>query len=240
MILRQLPWLALACLLGTALASHAAGDLKVWSGGPTPALELKDIAGRTHRLEDYRGRVVLLNFWATWCAPCRQEMPSIEQLKKKLAKRPFVVLAVNVDEPESRVRNFLEQVPLDFPTLLDPEARTTREWKVRVLPASFVIAPSGRIRYTVTGDLDWANEHVVRVVSELLPFDKPKAERLAPQSSELVAGAFPALGGFNDAALEVRSEQLDELVDVAAEERIAADGDARRAGLEQVAGVDQP
>ena len=152
-----------------AIASHAAGDLRPWGGGPTPTLELNDLGGGGHSLADYRGKVVLLNFWATWCGPCRDEMPSMELLKKKLSGRPFVVLAVNVDEPESRVRKFLAQLPLDFPVLMDPDKRATSAWKVRILPASFLIARDGRVRYTVTGELDWANEHVVRLVSELLP-----------------------------------------------------------------------
>jgi thiol-disulfide isomerase/thioredoxin len=161
--------IAIVWLCSLAPAALAAGELKPWPGGDTPALEIKDIGGANHRLEDYRGKVVLLNFWATWCVPCREEMPSIGRLKKTLADRPFVVLAVNVDEPESRVAKFLAQMPLDFPTLLDPGGRTTRAWKVRILPASFLIAPNGRIRYTVTGELDWANKHIVRSVSELLP-----------------------------------------------------------------------
>ena len=140
----------------------------MWSGGPTPPLELSDVAGSAHRLADYRGKVVLLNFWATWCRPCREEMPSMSELKKKLAGRPFVVLAVNVDEPESRVRRFLAEVPLDFPVLLDPEKRVTTAWNVRILPASFLISRNGSVRYAVTGELDWSNEHVVRLVSELL------------------------------------------------------------------------
>jgi len=158
------------CLLWCmALTAQAAGELRAWTGGATPALELKDVAGGIHRLEDYRGKVVLVNFWATWCGPCREEMPTIASLKKKLAGRPFAVLAVNVDEPESRVRAFLEKMPLDFPTVLDPEGRTTKAWKVRILPATFLIAPSGRIRYAATGELDWVNEQVVRLVSEMLP-----------------------------------------------------------------------
>jgi thiol-disulfide isomerase/thioredoxin len=157
------------CVLWFAAPSRAAGDLRSWSGGPTPALQLNDLGGGSHRLADYRGQVVLLNFWATWCGPCREEMPSIEQLKKKLAGRPFVVLAVNVDEPDSRVRKFLTQLPLDFPVLMDSGGRVTREWKVRILPASFLIARDGRIRYTVTGELDWANGHVVKLVSEMVP-----------------------------------------------------------------------
>jgi len=161
--------LVAAFLSCVTLTVHAAGELKPWPGGDTPALELQDLSGASHRLEDYRGKVVLLNFWATWCAPCREEMPSIGRLKKQLAGRPFVVLAVNVDEPESRIKNFLAMLPLDFPTLLDPGGRTAKAWKARILPATFLIAPHGRIRYTVTGELDWASEQVVRTVSELLP-----------------------------------------------------------------------
>ena len=160
---------ALLLLFAIPPWSHGAGDLRSWSEGPTPGLELTGLDGRTHRLEDYRGRVVLLNFWATWCEPCRDEMPAIAELKKRLAGRPFVVLTVNVNEPESRVRNFLSRLPLDFPVLMDAEGRAAKGWHVRILPASFLIARDGRIRYTVTGELDWANEQVIGLVSELLP-----------------------------------------------------------------------
>ena len=165
MILR----LAIVALLLFATTSQAAGELKPWSGASTPSLELTDLAGRSHRLGDYRGKVVLLNFWATWCVPCRDEMPSIGQLQQKLAGRPLVVLAVNVDEPDSRVRSFLSQLPLDFPVLLDAEGRITRAWRVSVLPSSFLIAHDGRIRYSAIGELDWASERVVRLISEMLP-----------------------------------------------------------------------
>ena len=159
---------ALLCTVFGVALSHAA-DLRPWGSGPTPALELSDLGGSKHQLSDYRGKVVLVNFWATWCTPCREEMPSIERLKQALKGRPFVVLAVNVDEPESRVRNFLQQLPLGFTVLMDPGKQATTAWKVRILPASFLIARDGRARYTVTGELDWSNEHVVRLVSELLP-----------------------------------------------------------------------
>jgi peroxiredoxin len=160
--------LALAALL-CAAAGAEAGEFKSWSAGPTPALELPDMTGRMHQLRDYRGQVVLVNFWATWCAPCREEMPSIGTLKRRLAGRPFVVLAVNVNEPGSRIRKFLADLPLDFPVLADTDGRTTRAWGVRVLPATFVIARDGRIRYVARGELDWADPHVVSLISELLP-----------------------------------------------------------------------
>lgn len=158
---------ALLCLV--SIAPCSAADLKPWPGGATPGLELRALDGRGHRLADYRGKVVLVNFWATWCAPCRDEMPSIQRLKEKLAGKPFAVLAVNLDEPESRIRQFLSQMTVDFTVLLDPGKKAARAWDARILPASFVIGPDGKIRYSLVGELDWDHERAVDRLSELLP-----------------------------------------------------------------------
>ncbi|MGH8701710.1 MAG: TlpA family protein disulfide reductase [Burkholderiales bacterium] len=163
---------ALLCLPLFAAAASGAADLKPWPGGATPGLELRDLDGRAHRLAEYRGKVVLVNFWATWCAPCRDEMPSIQRLKEKLAGKPFVVLAVNLDEPEARVRKFLSQMKVDFTVLLDPEKKAAKAWDARILPVSFVIGPDGRIHYSLVGDLDWGDDRVVSRISELLPETK--------------------------------------------------------------------
>lgn len=154
-------------LLAATLADAA--ELKAGAGGPAPALALNDLSGRAHRLSDYRGQVVLVNFWATWCEPCRDEMPSIQNLKVKLAGKPFAVLAVNLDEPESRIRRFLSQANVDFTVLLDPERRAAKAWEARILPASFVIGPDGRVRYSVVGEINWSDPDVVDRLSELLP-----------------------------------------------------------------------
>jgi peroxiredoxin len=159
---------AAAALFLLAVSGHAA-DLKLWTGGPAPALTLKDLEGGTHRLADYRGKVVLINFWATWCGPCRDEMPSIQRLKNHLSGKPFVVLAVNLDEPESRIRKFLSEMKLDFPILLDPERKTARAWQARILPASFIVGADGKIRYSLVGEINWDHEHIVTRISELLP-----------------------------------------------------------------------
>ena len=156
------------CLLVPATATLAA-ELKPWISASPPAFELKDLSGRNHRLADYRGKVVLVNFWATWCEPCRNEMPAIEMLKEKFAGRPFAVLGVNVDEPEARIRKFLSLVPLSFPVLLDREGKLTRAWKVRVLPASFLVGPDGKVRYSVIGELNWNAREVTDRVAELFP-----------------------------------------------------------------------
>ena len=156
-------------LMSMVIAPAEAAEMKLWQGGPAPALALKDLRGRDHRLADYKGKVILINFWATWCAPCRDEMPSIQRLKETLAGRPFVVLGVNLDEPESRIEKFLSGVKLDFPILLDPGRRAAKAWGARILPASYVVGPDGRVRYTVVGEINWDNEHIVARISELLP-----------------------------------------------------------------------
>jgi peroxiredoxin len=157
---------ALLCVLAAAPAGAA--ELRPWTGGAAPALELRALDGPGHRLADYRGKVVLVNFWATWCEPCRDEMPSMQRLKEKLAGKPFAVLAVNLDEPESRIRQFLSRMKVDFTVLLDPGKKAARAWDARILPASFVIGPDGEIRYSLVGELDWDQERVVDRLAELL------------------------------------------------------------------------
>ena len=103
----------LAVVLLFVAALSQAQQLKPWTAGAAPPLALQDLEGRPHRLEDYRGKVVLVNFWATWCEPCREEMPSMNKLRASLAGRPFAVLAVNLGESEARIRRFMEQAPLD-------------------------------------------------------------------------------------------------------------------------------
>jgi len=164
--------IAVFCLFSGAAAAVHAADLRPWTGGPPPALALYDLDGRPHRLSDYRGSVVLINFWATWCGPCRDEMPSIQQLRQKLAGRPFTVLAVNLDEPEARIRRFLATINVDFTILLDPERKVARAWDVRILPASFVIGPDGKIRYSLVGEINWGHDLVVSRIAELLPAGK--------------------------------------------------------------------
>lgn len=145
-----------------------AKDLKPWSGEPTPSLELKDLSGRVHRLADYRGKVVLINFWATWCEPCRDEMPAIQALKTKLGGKSFAVLAVNVAESEARIDAFLRTMVLDFTVLHDRDSAVMKAWRVKALPASFVVGPDGQIHYSFTGDFEWADDKVVKALTDLM------------------------------------------------------------------------
>ena len=154
----------------------AAGQqLKPWSGGAAPTLALRDLEGSLHRLEDYRGKVVLINFWATWCEPCREEMPSMNRLRASLAGRPFDVLAVNLAESEPRIRRFMEQVPLDFAVLMDRDSAAAKRWQARLLPVSFLLGPDGRIRYSVLGEVNWMQQSVRSAIVALLPPTQPRA-----------------------------------------------------------------
>jgi len=157
-------------LLLVALALPAsAQSLKQWQGGRTPPLELADVDGKAHRLGDYGGKVVLVNFWATWCGPCREEMPSMEELRASLQDRPFVVLAVNVGEGGRVARGFADKMSLRFPLLLDRDTKTTKAWGARILPASFVIGPDGVIRYSYLGAVDWTATEVRTAIERLMP-----------------------------------------------------------------------
>ena len=159
----------LAALAATAwIAAAGAADLTPWGGGATPPLELQDLQGRTHRLADYQGKVVLVHFWATWCAPCREELPAIEKLRAGMAGRPFAVLAIDVDEPKSRVERFLKEAPLSLPLLLDGGARAARAWKVRILPSSYLVGADGAVRYVHQGMLDWDEPAARERIGELL------------------------------------------------------------------------
>ena len=158
---------ALLLLLALALPAQAQ-PLKTWTGGETPALELSDVQGKRHRLADYRGKAVLVNFWATWCAPCREEMPSMEALRASMRDKPFVVLAVNVGEGPRAARSFGEKMGLGFPLLLDADTKTTRAWGARVLPATFVLGRDGTIRYGHFGAIDWNAPEVRAAIEALL------------------------------------------------------------------------
>jgi peroxiredoxin len=194
--------LRLVGVLLFAFAAAASGaELKPWSGGPTPSLELEDMTGQVRRLADYRGKVVLVNFWATWCEPCRAEMPSIDGLRSALDGKPFQVLAVNLAEPVSRIEKFMGTMPLHFPLLRDRDGAVAKAWGARLLPASFLIGRDGRIRYVAYGELDWTSAPVRQRVEQLLSEEAPgqrRAMRDAPppvQTTPAVRAAQPSAAG---------------------------------------------
>lgn len=150
---------------------HASvAPIRAWTGKATPALALSDLAGRPIDLRDFRGRVVLVNFWATWCEPCRDEMPAIARLRDQLKGQPFEVLTVNYGESNAKVAAFLQKEKLDVPVLLDPDKAAAERWNAKGLPMTFLVDARGRVRYWVFGERDWSEgealKHVEKLVAE--------------------------------------------------------------------------
>lgn len=139
-----------------------------------PDFTLTDTQGRAHRLSDYRGRVVLINFWATWCAPCRHEMPAMQRAWEQVRERDVLILAVNLQDSVAQVAQFFEAIPVQFPALLGGDTAMMREWSVQVLPTSLVIDPQGRARYQVIGAYDWDQPAALEA---LLALRDPAAKR---------------------------------------------------------------
>ena len=132
---------------------------------------LKDPAGNAHDLASYRGKVVLVNFWATWCAPCREEMPSMQALRERLAGRGFEVLAVNLMESEEKIAAYRESELIDLPVLMDRDGAAAKRWKVRMLPMSFVIDRRGAIRYQLVGEATWTRTDISSAIERLIGAD---------------------------------------------------------------------
>ncbi len=144
-------------LLSNANATVNAGDLRlrpVELNKPAPDLTLTDLEGRAVSLADYRGQVVLVNNWATWCPPCRAEMPILEAYYQTHQAKGFVVLAIEAGDPKEEVLAFVRQVGLSFPVLLDPEGRSLAAFGNMALPNSYVVDRQGNLRLAWTGPVD--------------------------------------------------------------------------------------
>jgi peroxiredoxin len=133
-----------------------------------PEFELLDLTGRPVRLRDFRGRVVLLNFWATWCVPCREEMPALETLSRELGPRGLTVVGVNFKESREEVDAFVRQYELRFPMVLDADGRTSQLYQVFALPATFVVDRQGTLVGTILGIRDWVGPGARAYLGRLL------------------------------------------------------------------------
>lgn len=160
---------ALAALLSAD--AHAASALTlVEEPLVAPAFETTDLSGTQRSLSEFEGRVVILNFWATWCPPCVKELPSMQALADRFTERDFTLLAVNVGEDAQTIAGFLEafDTRLEFPVLLDEELLIVKRWPVFGLPTSFVIDQEGNVVYKALGERDWSDEAIIADIEALL------------------------------------------------------------------------
>jgi peroxiredoxin len=135
--------MALVLLAGTAFAADA--------GGPAPSFTLAALSGQQAALSQYKGQVVMVNFWATWCGPCQQEMPLLDQMYKKYKPAGFTLIGVNVDKEAPAVRELMARKPVSFPVLLDPANQVSKAYHVDEMPSSVLIDRKGEIRYIHRG-----------------------------------------------------------------------------------------
>ncbi len=134
-----------------------------------PAFTLTNIAGGKTSLADFAGKVVLLNFWATWCAPCRQEMPAMQRLWQRYQEQGFVVVAVAADKGDEKpIASFVKEIALSYPILLDQEGVVRNRYEVTVFPMSYLIGRDGKISGRVIGVREWDSGEAEAVITALL------------------------------------------------------------------------
>lgn len=136
---------------------------------PAPDFALPDLAGDMRELASYRGRYVLLNFWATWCPPCVEEMPSMQTLHQQFSERGFTVVAASSDAAgASAVQPFVDKLGVTFPVLLDQGEEVAQRYGAQNLPVSFLINPEGQVIAAAQGARDWSSEQAIEVMDELI------------------------------------------------------------------------
>ena len=143
--------------------------LKDFKGSIKPtALALNDIDGQSIVKKDFSGKVTLINFWATWCPPCIEEIPSLNRLQQKMAGKPFELISINYAQDRDTVVEFLERVKVDFPVLLDRDGAYAKQWNVISYPSTFVIDTRGNIRYGVNAAIEWDAPELIDKIESLL------------------------------------------------------------------------
>jgi len=143
--------------------------LKRFKADPNPhLLDLVDVFGKQIKINDYKGKVTVVNFWATWCPPCVEEIPSLNNLREKMQDEKFELISVNYGENQKTVADFMKKVNVDFSVLLDPEGRQSAKWNVLVFPSTFIIGTDGKIKYGVNAAIHWDDPSVVKQIKALL------------------------------------------------------------------------
>jgi len=153
--------LAISLFMAISGLLQAASLKPVTGNVAAPPLVLQDLQGKTHNLKDYRGQVVLVQFWATYCPPCRHEMPSMNRMMEKMGDVPFKILAVDMGETKAEVKQFVEEVKPEFTILMDEQGKSIADWQVFAAPSNFIIGPGGNIRYTLFGGIEWDADELI-------------------------------------------------------------------------------
>ncbi len=152
---------------GEAIGTTRRGLVELDGSVQTQPIELPDHLGERQRLADYDGQVVLLNFWASWCPPCVEEIPSMNRMAELLGDG-FAIVSVNFQESAEHIGQFMREVQVDFPVLMDMDGRVSAQWRVFAFPSSFILDRQGRLRYSVNSAIEWDETEVIETVRRLM------------------------------------------------------------------------
>ena len=152
---------------GAQYLTGEAYEVMPWAG-PLAGFSLLDTTGKAWRPADFAGRAVLLNFWASWCEPCRAEMPTLQQMADLYGPEQLLVLAVNFKEPPARALQFAKSTGVTLPVLLDLDGRTAQRWGVKVFPTTLAIDRKGQPRWRARGEVDWTGKAAEKLIAPLL------------------------------------------------------------------------
>lgn len=170
--MKRLISIPLFCLLLTANAfadnEQLLKGIRHYDIGMAPNFKLNDIDGEPFELKDTRGKWVFLHFWASWCGPCRKEMPTIEKLIGKIKNEKFKVVMVNTAEDDDTIFTFLGVIGIESTSLMDTDGLITDKYKPRGLPTTFLIDPTGRVRYQAIGGREWDKKEYIEFIRKLI------------------------------------------------------------------------
>ena len=159
--------LLIVCSLMNSLSAAPIHLTKLAVPQPAPNFRLIDLDNKIHTLVDFKGKPLIVNFWATWCPPCRAELPSFNRAWAKVKDQDVQMLAINVGESPTTVFNFIKQFPIDFKVLLDPQSDELANWQMQGLPTTFILDSYGRVVYQAIGERAWDSDELLTKVLEL-------------------------------------------------------------------------
>jgi len=150
-------------------AQTAPWDIEQLPSTKAPGFSLPDPSGKTVTAADFRDKVLLINFWATWCAPCRGEMPALNRLQKEFEGKGLAVIGISIDSEQSKVREFIKDAKTQFQILHDPSMKCHDEYKVFAYPTTFLVDRKGIIQKYWIGPQEWESEEFKKILQSYLP-----------------------------------------------------------------------